>query len=180
MNLKVGEQVFVIDDDLKGTVLSFSESTVTFCCDDEFDYTYPIEQVYKVNKEGNVEKKNTPITFSENVKAKIFKSESNFQLKFDLKNPVVDLHIEKLDRSKLSLPDYEILEFQMSVVRELIFQANRKRIRKLVLIHGVGAGKLRSTLRNFIKESHPEIEYLDGNYQKYGGGATELIIHQFD
>lgn len=179
MNLKIGEQVFVTDEDLKGEVISFTENEVVFVCEDGFDYTFPINEVYKFDAAGNAESKMVKQIFEFDSAPKS-PSKNAFTLRFNIKNPVFDLHIEQLDYSKTKLPHYEVLQFQMSVVEEILFQANRKRVRKLVLVHGVGEGKLRKEIRGYLKQKHPEVEFLDANYQKFGAGATELIIHQFD
>ncbi|MBL4707314.1 MAG: Smr/MutS family protein [Flavobacteriales bacterium] len=178
MKLRVGELIFVTDEDLKGLVTCFNERDVTFTCDDGFDYTFPLEKVFRINEEGNAE--------SSTRKRKIelttihVKKEKQDVVYLNVQDRVIDLHLEVLIPSKQFLNDFEALSFQLDVVREVIFQANRKRIRKLTLVHGIGKGKLRKELRNLLDNSYPEIEYLDGNYQKYGGGATDIIIHQFD
>jgi dsDNA-specific endonuclease/ATPase MutS2 len=47
----------------------------------------------------------------------------------------------------------------------------------MVFIHGRGRGILREELRKMLAEEYPHIEYFDGNYMRYGSGATEIIIH---
>lgn len=182
MNLSVGDQIYVTDERLEGVLLSFTEVSVTIQCPDGFEYTFPKEKVYKINEEGNVE--NQPKLTSElesPVKRNVSSPSNVVQLQFNTKNTTVDLHLEALiplDYQRYS--DLEALELQLDIVTELIREANRQRIRKFVIVHGVGKGKLRLEIRKLLTDSYPEIEFLDGNYQKYGGGATELIIHQFD
>ena len=178
MKLQEGDTIFVTDEDLSGRVTRFTESTVSFLCKDGFDYTFPIHQVYLVNKEGKVENENQKFRAESAPKLKA-KATSN-SLTFDVKNPVFDLHIEQLNPLLVNAPDYEIVQYQILSVKEILFIAHRKRVRQITLIHGVGKGKLRREIRNLLSDSYPEIEYLDGNYQKYGAGATQLIIHQFD
>jgi dsDNA-specific endonuclease/ATPase MutS2 len=52
-----------------------------------------------------------------------------------------------------------------------------KRISKIVFIHGVGEGVLKSEL-DFMFGRYENIDFRDGNYQKYGLGATEIFIRQ--
>jgi hypothetical protein len=182
MNLSVGDQIFVTDESLEGTLLSYSETTVTIECPDGFEYTFPLHKVYKINAEGQAENKSRPITGEEtSVKRNKFSANHSVQVVFNTKNTVVDLHLETLSPLNHSnYSDGEALALQLDVVKELIREANRQRIRKFVMVHGVGKGKLRKEIRRLLSNSYPEIEFLDGNYQKFGGGATELIIHQFD
>lgn len=178
MNLKVGELIFVTDEDLKGVVSSFNERKVTFICEDGFNYTFPIEKVFRINEDGNAE--HTNLKPETNLSSNRISEKRQDLVYLDLQNRVIDLHLEALVPHKQFLNDYEALLFQLEVVREVLLQANRKRIRKITFVHGVGKGKLRMELRKLLDESYPEVEYLDGNYQKYGGGATDIIIHQFD
>lgn len=182
MNLSVGDKIYVTDEKLEGTLLSFTEDNVTIECPDGFEYTFPIDKIYKINKEGEVESKPKAKPELKSPKSRSLNSSSTgVQLVFNTKNIVVDLHLEVLiPVDHYAYSDGEALRLQLDVVREVIREANRQRIRKFVMVHGVGKGKLRREIRTLLADSYPEIEFLDGNYQKYGGGATELIIHQFD
>ena len=182
MNLSVGDQIYVTDERLEGVLLSFTDDDVTIECPDGFEYTFSIDKVYKINEEGEVENKPkvAPVIKSPSNR-KIGAPSNGVTLVFNTKNTVVDLHLEVLaPYNHQSYSDAAALVLQLEVVSELIREANRQRIRKFVLVHGVGKGKLRKEIRRFLADSYPEIEFLDGNYQKFGGGATELIIHQFD
>tara|TARA_B110000046_G_C12857758_1_gene340479 strand:- start:258 stop:806 length:549 start_codon:yes stop_codon:yes gene_type:complete len=182
MNLSVGDQIYVTDERLEGILLSFTEVSVTIECPDGFEYTFPIDKIYKINEEGKVENQPKLISGLKSPVKKDFLSPSNdVQLVFNTKNTTVDLHLEALlPLNYQRYSDLEALELQLDVVIELIWEANRRRIRKFVIVHGVGKGRLRKEIRRLLIDSYPEIEFLDGNYQKYGDGATELIIHQFD
>ena len=182
MNLSVGDKIYVTDELLEGKLISFTDSHVTFECPDGFEYTFAIEKVYRLTAEGTVENQPKFVEDTSKQKGKkIFQSSGSVALNFSTKNTVVDIHLEVLLPHEASAySDAEALQLQLQVVRELIREANRQRIRKFTIVHGVGKGKLRKEIRTLLSESYPEIEYLDGNYQKFGAGATELIIHQFD
>ena len=183
MNLSIGDKIFVTDELLEGRLISFTESHVTFECPDGFEYTFSKEKVYKLTTSGEVESKPnyTIPDSSTHKKTKLVNDDASVQLKFNSKQTVVDIHLEVLvPLSASTYDDTEALDLQLQVVQELIREANRQRIRKFTVVHGVGKGKLRKEIRRMLRDSYPEIEYLDGNYQKFGAGATELIIHQFD
>ena len=55
--------------------------------------------------------------------------------------------------------------------------AIRKRIQKLVFIHGVGEGVLKSEL-DFLLGRYDNLKFYDADYQKYGVGATEVYFFQ--
>jgi dsDNA-specific endonuclease/ATPase MutS2 len=63
-----------------------------------------------------------------------------------------------------------------TAIRHLEF-AIRNRIPKIVFIHGVGEGILKSEL-DFLLGRYDNVVFQDGNYQKYGLGATEVFIKQ--
>ena len=56
------------------------------------------------------------------------------------------------------------------------FVLQRKQIQKVVFIHGVGEGVLKSELHFLFKKY--SIQSYDASYQKYGQGATEVYINQ--
>ena len=84
----------------------------------------------------------------------------------------VDLHIEKLVPNKNGLSNYDILNIQMDTAKRQMDFAIRNRIPKLVLIHGVGEGVLKSEL-DFLLRKYENISVQEANYQKYGQGAME-------
>ncbi|NNK27798.1 MAG: Smr/MutS family protein, partial [Flavobacteriaceae bacterium] len=60
--------------------------------------------------------------------------------------------------------------------RQLEF-AIKKRIPKIVFIHGVGEGVLKLELE-YLFGRYDNILFYDANYQKYGVGAIEVRIFQ--
>jgi dsDNA-specific endonuclease/ATPase MutS2 len=70
-----------------------------------------------------------------------------------------------------------MLNIQMETAQRQLEFALKKNIRKVVFIHGVGAGVLKEEL-GFLLRRYPQINYYDADYQKYGLGATEAYILQ--
>jgi dsDNA-specific endonuclease/ATPase MutS2 len=66
---------------------------------------------------------------------------------------------------------------QSETAKRHIEFAIRNRIPKIVFIHGVGEGILKAEL-DFLLGRYDNIAFQDGNYQKYGLGATEVYIKQ--
>ena len=75
------------------------------------------------------------------------------------------------------MSNYDILTLQTDTAKRHIDFAIRNRIPKIVFIHGVGEGVLKSEL-DFLFGRYENIDFKDGNYQKYGQGATEVFIKQ--
>ena len=91
--------------------------------------------------------------------------------------PEFDLHIEKLVPNKRGMSNYDILTLQTETAKRHIEFAIRNRIPKIVFIHGVGEGILKSEL-DFLLGRYDNIAFAEANYQKYGQGATEVFIKQ--
>ena len=87
----------------------------------------------------------------------------------------IDLHIEELIDSHKGMNNTQILEVQMSRLRSFIFQAAARRVKRLILIHGVGEGILRHEVRTYL-DGHDNMTYHDAPYKEYGYGATEVLV----
>lgn len=89
----------------------------------------------------------------------------------------VDLHIEELIESHHGMTNGEILSVQMANFKRQLNIAIRRKVKKLIVIHGVGEGVLKSEIRTELLSHHPDYEFHDASYRKYGYGATEILIH---
>jgi dsDNA-specific endonuclease/ATPase MutS2 len=65
----------------------------------------------------------------------------------------------------------------LDTAKRQIDAAIKNRIPRLVLIHGVGEGVLKSEL-DYLLGRYDNLTFQDGNYQKYGLGATEVYFIQ--
>lgn len=87
----------------------------------------------------------------------------------------LDLHIETLTESHSGMSNAEILTLQLRELRSFYNAARDKRIRKLVIIHGVGEGVLKTEVRIFLS-SKEGLEYYDADFRDYGKGATAVDL----
>ncbi len=88
---------------------------------------------------------------------------------------VVDLHIHELVDDPTNLEKSEILEFQKNFFLKCIDSAAASHFRKVIMIHGVGNGILRTNLIELLKKQEG-IEFFDAPMAKYGVGALEIRI----
>jgi len=88
----------------------------------------------------------------------------------------VDLHINKLTKSVKGLDNYDMLNLQLDTAKKKVEYAIYKRISKIVFIHGVGEGVLKSELQSLLNK-YP-VKYYDASYKQYGLGATEVYVFQ--
>ena len=178
-NLKPGDKVAALDDDLDGVVTQISGDIVAFETSEGFIMELPKSELVKID---------TPIedlSLEENfefLKQKLDKPKSQKSHRIKSKKGVappmeVDLHIEKLVRSYKSMSNHDILSLQMETARRQLEFAMSKRIQKVVFIHGVGEGVLKAEL-DFLLGRYENLKFYDADYQKYGLGATEVYIFQ--
>lgn len=88
----------------------------------------------------------------------------------------IDLHIDELLDSHSTLTNTEILSVQLERFEKEIQYCLSNGIKKLIVIHGVGNGKLKQEIISILKTIE-DITYYDASYKNYGFGATEIMIH---
>jgi hypothetical protein len=89
----------------------------------------------------------------------------------------VDLHIEALCENPNRLANHEKLQIQLDYFTRCIESAILENYKKVVFIHGVGAGILKLELANILQQ-YDYLEFFDASIARYGIGATEVLIHQ--
>ena len=85
--------------------------------------------------------------------------------------------------NKVVLLDTDTPQYSLSNLRksELDFlkanidYAMQQKMKKIIVIHGVGAGILKSEALKLI-QSYDRLRAEDASYHKYGKGATEVLI----
>lgn len=178
MRLEIGNKVAVLDDVIKGFVTKITNNTITVKDDSGMLYNFQASELVRIEVEQNELTKYSDI----NNKMLRDKTQSSPKKKTAFKktkNEVimeVDLHAEKLVKSTRGMDNYDILSLQIDTARRKLEYCIQKRISKLVFIHGVGEGVLKTELK-FLLNKYP-VKYYDASYQQYGLGATEVYIFQ--
>ncbi len=91
--------------------------------------------------------------------------------KVDENSAEMDLHIGEIVENFSHLSKIEILTIQLDYFEKCLESALQNNIKRLVVIHGVGQGILKSEIRKAFEKY--DIEYFDAAIAKYGVGATE-------
>ena len=176
----IGDKIAVLDDDMDGTVLKIVGNQVTIETTDGFELTFKSNELIKIGTSNDF--KNSIVTFNANEikKTKEIPKPRSFVKEKKLKEippPEFDLHIEKLIKNFRGMTNYDILTLQTETAKRHLDFAIKNRIPKIVFIHGVGESVLKSELE-FMFGRYENIDFKEGNYQKYGQGATEIYIRQ--
>ena len=179
---KIGDKVSVLDEDLTGRITSVTGETVTIVTEDGFEMQFDKNELVRISNEAELKAKSfTNVSFSE-----LLKEKESPRRKSTVKKKVkerfqptmeVDLHIHQLTDNSARMSNHDMLTLQLDAARKQLEFAIRKRIQKVVFIHGVGEGVLKMELE-YLFGRYPNITYYDANYQKYGLGATEVYIYQ--
>lgn len=86
----------------------------------------------------------------------------------------IDLHIEKITDDYSNLGNAEIVQLQLNAAREKLDKCLLGGTHRLVLIHGIGNGRLKTEIRKLL-DGYFDIRYEDASFKKYGAGAT--MVH---
>lgn len=174
---QIGDSVETIDDTIKGTITKILGKEITIETEEGFPMVYEESELMKVADSFKVT----------NYEVAQIKSEKETSEKKISKVPKpkernapkmeVDLHIHQLTNSEKGMTPHDKLNLQMETAKRQLEFAIRKRIQKVVFIHGVGEGVLKEELK-YLFRRYENIKYYDADYQKYGLGATEIYIFQ--
>ena len=182
MKFNVGDTVQVLDDDIEGKIIEIQDNFLLIETSDGFLMKFQSKDLVKIENETEP----LLIVETETIEEALQEKE-NYR-----KNPKrlvskkkekqvppmeVDLHIEKLVPYLKGLSNHDILTKQLDTARGQLEFAIRKRIQKIVFIHGVGEGVLKAELE-YLFSRYENVKFYDANYQRYGLGATEVYIFQ--
>ena len=178
MYFNIGKKVAVLDDILKGVIVSLNGQVVGIKDDDGMVYEYNQNELVVIEEDQHQLSKysdiNNPLfndkLQDQKVKVSSFKKENNEVIL------EVDLHINQLIKSTKGMDNFEMLSLQLETAKRKIEYAISKRISKIIFIHGVGEGVLKNEL-HYLFGRYP-VRFYDASYKKYGLGATEVYVYQ--
>ncbi len=174
-----GDRVQVLDDSIEGIVVSSEKDRVRIRTTDGFELEFtPDELILLAGQERfRVSSEEVRLASLENERPKTSRTRVSKKKQQEVPAMEVDLHIHQLVPDTRGMSNFDMLNIQMETAKRQLDFAMRKNIRKVVFIHGVGAGVLKEEL-GFLLRRYPNINYYDADYQKYGLGATEAYILQ--
>ena len=93
-----------------------------------------------------------------------------------LARTVVDLHIEKLTDFADTLSNFEMLSLQLDTFEKYYDLAVAHKQKSLVIIHGIGEGKLKDEIHDVLKMKKEVTSFVNQYHELYGYGATEIYL----
>lgn len=166
MNFKIGDKVSFLDDVGFATIKNLLDQKVLV--EDEFGFEtwVGIEELI-ISQEIQI--------FDVSIKDEIPKPRAT---KTSVKERGIqekDLHIHQLIDDTRGMTNFQMLNVQLREAERALKKARRSKAVKLIFIHGVGEGKLRSELHHWLTGVE-NISFYDASFQKYGAGATEVDL----
>jgi len=181
MAFKVGDSVFVLDEDLSGVITNISNATVTIEDTDGFELQFDMSDIVKKENDSFKSYIFSNKSLSQAISEKeILKRKPTIKTKGKERyQPTmeVDLHIHQLVKSDKGLSSHDKKILQLDTAKHKLEFAMKKKIQKIVFIHGVGEGTLKLELE-YLFGRYNNVKFYDADYKKYGLGATEVYIYQ--
>ncbi len=178
MNFQIGHKVRFLNDVGEGIIVNIVNDKAVVEDEHGFETEYNLSQLVNASKDEDYSIDELDVRHQQsNAKANdLYKKFNHVKKSKSVDYMEVDLHIENLIDSHRGMTNYEIVQVQMANFRRSLNIAMSRRLRKIVFIHGVGSGVLRSEIRFELKEMHPHFEFHDAPYYEYGQGATEVLL----
>lgn len=179
MKLKVGDKVSFFNEVGEGEVVSFPDDLQVIVLVDGFEQTYKQTEVLRIDPEERAEftRQLDKLDFTPTVgePQEEYRSKKNIRKSDVLPSNEINLHMQDLRDEYSDMSTGEKLQAQLRYFSGKLEEAIAKRMKNLIVIHGVGKGTLRTEVR-LILDDYPNITYSDASYEIYGYGATEVFI----
>ena len=176
-HLNKGDRVQLLDQLVEGVVLEAGPERLRLQTDDGFEIEVGIREVVPVPPAGLWPPDVPDVVPTPSEEPRPRKKGGSIRKKRQPPPMEVDLHVEKLLSDTRGMTTFDILNYQMDTARRQLELALRKRIQRVVFIHGVGEGVLKAELRTLFRR-YEDLQVRDADYRKYGQGATEVYIPQ--
>lgn len=175
----VGDYVAWIDDDLKGRVIATKNKEFIIETSDGFEMQASANELVLLPNQANLQIDEKALQNVKKNELKRKKSNKSIVKHKKLKQPAleVDLHIHELVENTKNMSNFDMLNIQLDAAKRQIQFAKQKRIKRVILIHGVGQGVLKAELETILRRDE-EVEFYDADYKTYGLGATEVYIYE--
>jgi len=179
-DFSIGDKVSVLDENIDGVITSLTASELSVKTEDGFILKFAPHEVVKIDAnlrfhtEGAAQKQIEFKKEQEHLRSK--QPSPRKKEKVQAAVPF-DLHIEKLTKNHKRMAPYEILELQLDTAKRHLEFAIKNRIPRIVLIHGVGEGVLKTELE-YLYKRYNGISTSVADFRTFGQGATEIYITQ--
>ena len=176
-SFKVGDKVRLLNEKGEGVVTKVVNSTLLEVAIDGFDFRYHPSDLVIITTDDELQNPKYHKNYEDKDRKTIKKNSDKVQVKrkIDATTVEIDIHIHELTDRYKHLTNGEIINIQLDTLVRELDRAIQNNMDKVIVIHGVGTGVLKREVRTILKQ-YANIEFYDASYQRYGYGATEVII----
>ncbi|MFL5762969.1 MAG: Smr/MutS family protein [Bacteroidia bacterium] len=181
MKFNIGDEVSFLNEKGKGVVCAvLNKKMVSVRVEDGFEFPYAISELVLLKAavvippEPIVEKPVIDVSKLLQKKNHPERPKRSKPHSHGMQELEVNLHIEELMDNYSGMSNAEIVRVQLRHFTQALDKAISGHYKKLVVIHGVGNGRLKQEVRSILDAEN--IRYHDASYARYGFGATEVII----
>ena len=168
MEFNIGDKVLFKNENLKGEVVKVNSNfKLIVLSSDGFELNVAVKDLVKIEKGTDKATSYGENIYTKDVDRRTAKSQKRQKGQTVLK---VDLHIELLTSNYHYLDNFEIVQMQLNECHKKIQQAINSNISELIIVHGIGAGVLRSEVHKLLRN------YKLRFYLSKDAGATEVMI----
>jgi hypothetical protein len=177
MLFNLGETVSFLHEQGSGEIVRFENQETAIILDDTgFERPFPINQLVKIQGAMDYVVREKAL-FQSDASTKKEKHNKLMQLIQVVGNGwEIDLHSHNILDSERGFSSAELLLFQLQKFKAAYQLATDKKIKRLIVIHGVGKGVLKNEIRDFLSGKEG-IEFYDADFRHYGKGATEIVFY---
>lgn len=161
--MKIGDKVSVIDENLRGKVVTIIANQVKI--EDEHGFTYNFSKNKLTILDANLYE-NSPIIKKKETPKVISKKHNKAPLR-------LDLHFDLLVKNPSDYDAFERLMIQREKLEETIDFCRKNHIKKLQIIHGIGDGILQKMVYDIL-EGLTNIEYDSDGFFYHQSGNVEV------
>lgn len=180
MRFNKGEKVLFLKEVGEGIVKGYDDDHLVIVEDDTgFENSYPEDQLVEIRGDQSQIIPDEAKEMAGETDAQALAADMSNEFADVIKSPgcwEVDLHTHMLLDSEKGMTSGELLNYQLAQLNRYYLKAREKHIRKLIIIHGVGQGVLKSEVRHFL-EGREGVAFFDADFREYGKGATEVEIY---
>ena len=159
--MKIGDAVSVVDDQLKGKIISIKGKNVTI--EDEHGFSYDFDANEIVLQEPEIYKGLKTIQKVEKPKPT--------SKKHDKKPLVVDLHFSNMVKNPAQFSPFERITLQKEKLLQTLDYCRENNLKKLEIIHGIGDGIVQQMV-NEVLENQKNLEYHNKEILHHQSGTV--------
>jgi dsDNA-specific endonuclease/ATPase MutS2 len=171
MQFKIGDKVRFLHEVGSGKILEINVKTVILEDENGFEMEYPLTYIVPAMTASEKElfdKAESQSKINISINKTLFSSKRKGEKEWK-----IDLHMENLVDSHQNMSNHEILTLQLNHLRKFINTAEEAKISRMIIVHGLGTGKLKSEIVQLVRSINGA-EFFDADYSEYGQGASIL------